>query len=249
VRRISSIALAAILALSLSLLAAMPQQAPTRAAGPGTVVVDELSAGFTPMGYGWVSDDRSGYAGHHYWARTARTSSLVGIWRATLAPGAYRVLAKIPGKHASTRKAVYKVKSADGWKTRVRNQAKKRGSWVGLGAHTFGTRAEVRLSDKTGDAGGQRRYLAFDAIRFIPLATPEPTPSPSPSPTPRPTPTPEPEPTASPTPTPEPTPSPTPEPTPEPTASPSPTPEPTSSPTPRPPRPKPSPGPKTVLEP
>ncbi len=104
----------------------MPQDAPVQAAVPGTIIVDELSVGFTPKGFGW-RDGAPGYDGHHFWGRTARKSRLVGIWSTTLAPGAYRVLARIPGKHASTRKAVYKVKSVNGWKIRARNQAQEPG--------------------------------------------------------------------------------------------------------------------------
>ena len=117
---------------------------------PGTVIVDEWLDGFTPKGYGWREDD-FGYDGHHYWTYASRKPHLVGIWRASLEPGLYKVLAKVPARHASTRKAVYKIQTADGWVKRVRNQYKSRGGWSSLGTHAFGTTAQVRLGDKTLD--------------------------------------------------------------------------------------------------
>ena len=123
-RRVVSAAVAIVFSITILGLAA-PDPGPARAAAPGTVVVDDLAGGFTPTGYGWRGG-ATGYAGHHYWARASRRAHLTGIWRATLEPGRYRVLAWLPRQHATTRKAVYKVKSADGWAKRVRNQYQQR---------------------------------------------------------------------------------------------------------------------------
>lgn len=199
-RRVVPAVIAAVFTLTILGLA-VPERSPAQGAAPDAVVIDELEGGFTPKGYGW-RDGSTGYGGHHYWARASGRAHVIGIWRATLEPGRYRVLAWLPRQHATTRKAVYKVKTADGWTKRVRNQYRNRGGWVSLGTLRFGRRAEVRLRDKTGDPKGTRRALAFDAIRFVRVVTPTPTPAPTPPPAPTPTPTVPAEPTPSPEPTP-----------------------------------------------
>lgn len=144
------------------------------AAVTGTVIVDDLVDGFRRTGSGWRSA-RGGYDGHHYWTPASRKLNRVGIWSATLGePGLYRVLAKLPAVHASTRKAVYKLKTASGWATRVRSQAAYRGRWVNLGTYAFTTQAEVRLSGKTLDRRGTRLMVAFDALKFVPVEPPDP---------------------------------------------------------------------------
>jgi hypothetical protein len=141
---------------------------------PATVIVDDLSDGFRPVGSGWRAS-AGGYVDHHYWLRAKRTLGRIGVWNATLEePGLYRVLAKLPRWHASTRGAIYKVKTADGWARRIRNQSKHRGDWVSLGKHVFSTEAEVRLGDQTLDPRGARRKVAFDALKFVPAEPPPP---------------------------------------------------------------------------
>ncbi len=175
-------------------------------------------------------------------------------------PG-YRDAARLPGGNVTSRGAIYKVRTVDGWTIRVADQWQRRGSWLSLGIQRLPRQAEVRLTDRTRDARGARRWLAFDAVKFVPLDLPEPKapdPAPPPGPTPAPTPVPTtdtgrelaatPAPVSQPTPTPAaaPTPTPIPEvtPTPEPTPTPIPemTPTPTPEPTPdRTPKPKPPP--------
>ena len=186
------------LVISLLLVAAiapasMLAQAPEVGVTPtATTAIDELQSGFSPWGPGW-RDGSSGYAGHHYWARASQKKSLVGVWAANLGQaGRYRVLAFIPPGHASSRAAVYRVLTADGWVLRVGNQWQRRGKWLSLGIHELSARAEVRLTDETRDPRGTRRELAFDALQFVALdaPTPPPTPTPTPVPTPEPTPAP-----------------------------------------------------------
>ncbi len=144
------------------------------AAVAGTVIVDELSDGFRQVGSGWRSAT-GGYDGHHDWVPASRKLTRVGIWTATLGEaGLYQVLAKLPAVHASSRQAVYKLKTASGWETQVRSQAAYRGHWVNLGTYAFSAQAEVRLTDKTLDARGSRLMLAFDALKFIPIDPPDP---------------------------------------------------------------------------
>ena len=93
------------------------------------------------------------------------------LWRPQLdAPGQYRILAKVPAK-ASTRRAVYQVRTTSGWVKRVRNQLKNRGKWVNLGVHTLAARPVVRLTDRTGEAGRSGRRVAFDAVKFVPVGS------------------------------------------------------------------------------
>ncbi len=143
-------------------------------AAPGDVVVDDVSAGFRRVGPGWRAS-LGGYANHHFWLPARRTQSRIGIWSVTFdEPGLYAVSVKIPGAHASSRKAAYKIKTQDGWVQRVRNQYANRNAWMDLGTFRLAAKAEVRLSDKTLDSRGSRRKLAFDAVRFVPLDPPDP---------------------------------------------------------------------------
>jgi len=199
---VAAVFLITVLVPGSALLPVVSQAAEVEVAAAGTTVVDELAGGFTPKGSGWRSGDR-GYAGHHYWTQTSRRRSLVGIWRATLEKaGRYRVLVRVPWPDATSRKAVYQIKTADGWAKRVRNQRSHRGKWMSLGIHALAKQAEVRLTNKTLDPRRPRRRLAFDAVKFVAVDAPSPTPSPTPSPSPSPTPSPSPSPSPSPTPSP-----------------------------------------------
>jgi hypothetical protein len=138
-----------------------------------TVYVDDLDPEFRRSGTGWL-EGTTGQGGHHYWAPTRRDSKKrYGAWRPLLeGPGYYDVLVFIPREHATTRKATYKVKTSDGWATRIRNQKKRQGSWVSLGIHRLTATPIVQLADRTGEAGSLGRRLAFDAARFVPVAGP-----------------------------------------------------------------------------
>jgi hypothetical protein len=96
-----------------------------------------------------------------------------GAWKPVLPQaGYYEVVVKIPSQHATSRKATYRIKTADGWVSRVRSQKKRQGEWVGLGVHKLTTTPIVKLADKTGETGSLGRRLAFDVARFVPTTAP-----------------------------------------------------------------------------
>jgi hypothetical protein len=132
-----------------------------------------LDPAFLRSGSGWKQAS-SGYRKHHYWV-PARSGSLVrqGNWKPVLEqPGYYKILVKLPANNATSRQAKYRIKTADGWVTRVRNQSKRAGDWVGLGVHRLTTTPILKLVDKTGEAGSLGRRLAYDAARFEPTTAP-----------------------------------------------------------------------------
>jgi subtilisin family serine protease len=222
-----------------------PEPTPTPSPTPHiatTVVVDDLSPQFVRRAGGWKQGN-SGFRKHHFWVPTRRgTAKRIGEWRPELfAPGTYRVVARIPSKNATTRRAVYRIKTADGWVKRKVKQNESRGDWVKLGVFSLTTEPVVGLTARTGERRSLARRVAFDAIRFVPVAPPqvssaastpmvespvqaeptlEPTPEPTKASTPEPTPEtakepvrdPQPKPTSEPGSTQEPTPEPTPEP-------------------------------------
>jgi hypothetical protein len=138
-----------------------------------TSYVDDLDPAFTRAGNGWKGGP-TGYDGHHFHIQVRRGArAAYGAWKPTLpAAGRFTVQAWIPGDHASSRKAAYKIRTDDGWVTRVRNQHKRRGSWVSLGVHELTRTPIVQLADVTGEPAGSGRRLALDAVRFIPYGVP-----------------------------------------------------------------------------
>ena len=135
--------------------------------------VDDLNPSFKRYGSGWFQRG-TGYAGHHYWTRTRNVTKLrYAAWRPVLPEaGFYKVLVRIPADNGTSKRATYKVRTKSGWVTRVRSQYKWRGRWVSLGVHQLTTTPIVQLSDKTGERRSLRRRLAFDAVRFVPIARP-----------------------------------------------------------------------------
>ena len=136
-----------------------------------TVYVDDLDPGFRRFGSGWRGA-AVGYADHLYWVPTRKGSrSAYGSWKPSLPDaGSYSVMARIPVQYATSRKAAYKIRTADGWVTRVRNQYKRQGSWVSLGVHRLTRTPIVQLANLTGEPTSWGRHLAFDAIRFVPVS-------------------------------------------------------------------------------
>ena len=135
-------------------------------------VVDDRMAGFTRQGTGWQSV-RNGYRKHHYWTPTRNASvRSTGVWKTTLdAPGHYRVVVKIPRDDSTTRSARYKIRTTDGFVTRLVNQRKHQGDLVSLGVHEMGTIGLVRLTDLTREPASSGRRVAFDVVMFIPVET------------------------------------------------------------------------------
>lgn len=152
-----------------------PTPAPTPSAPPTpeTIFVDDRDPAFKRGGPGWLEIDH-GWAGHHYLLPTrADTRISYGAWRPDLpVAGTYRIVAYVPDDPDLSHAARYRVRTADGWVTRTRNQDKRRGGWVGLGVHALTTTPSVRLGDLTGEPASAQRRLAFDVIRFVPLDEP-----------------------------------------------------------------------------
>ncbi len=147
-----------------------PVAAPTPAPVVPTVVVDERSPWFVRRGAGWKRAI-GGYRNRYLWAPTrAASAARSGRWQPVLpAVGDYRIEVKIPPRHATTRKATYKVRTTSGWVKRVRDQRTSRGRWISLGVHRLTTRPVVLLTDRTGERASLRRRVGFDAVRFIPV--------------------------------------------------------------------------------
>ena len=148
-----------------------PQPVPTPQPEPVavTVVVDDLSPQFIKRAGGWGQAD-SGYLRHSHWAPArAGRAKRIATWRPTLtAPGDYRIMVKIPSRDATTRRALYRTKTVDGWVKQRVDQAAARGKWVDLGTFRLTTTPAVKLTDSTGERTSLGRRVGFDAIRFVP---------------------------------------------------------------------------------
>ena len=135
------------------------------------VYVDDLDSGFKRFGPRWQRGP-AGFASNHWYVPVRNNVRVhAATWRPALpVAGTYAVQVYIPGPHASSHRAVYRIRTADGWVTRVRDQAKRRGSWVTLGVHRLTRTPIVQLTDQTGEDPRSGRTLAFDAVRFVPTA-------------------------------------------------------------------------------
>jgi hypothetical protein len=154
----------------------VPDPTPTPVPDPTprtTVILDERSSAFRRFGGGW-RDSGQGYANHSYWVPTQKSKrKRYASWKPVLpTAGYYEISVRIPAGKPSSRKAAYRIKTADGWVRKVRNQKKHRGRWMSLGVHEVTTRPVVQLADKTGEGGKPRPKLVFDALRFKRAAKP-----------------------------------------------------------------------------
>jgi hypothetical protein len=122
---------------------------------------------------GW-REAESGYLRHNYWVPArAGKAKRIATWRPTLtAPGDYQVVVKIPSANATTRRAVYRIKTIDGWVEREVDQSASQGKWVDVGIFTLTTTPAVKLTDRTGERASLGRRVGFDAIRFVPAGQP-----------------------------------------------------------------------------
>ncbi len=138
----------------------------------GSIVrVDDLDGGFKRFGTGWQRGPAGLASNHWYVPVRNNVEAHSATWRPQLpVAGAYAVQVYIPGPHATSQKAAYKIKTADGWVTRVRDQSKRRGGWVALGVHRLTRTPIVQLTDQTGEDPASGRTIAFDAVRFVPTA-------------------------------------------------------------------------------
>jgi murein DD-endopeptidase MepM/ murein hydrolase activator NlpD len=146
-----------------------PGQLPS--AGGPSVIVDEVDAGFSKADVPNWSAVGAGYGGGAWYTLGARrTAANVATWTATLPePGTYQVAVFVPRVHATTENAVYTVLHAGGEASARVNQNRFYDQWVPVGSFPFEARAEVRLTDVTGEADAWKREVAFDAVRWMKL--------------------------------------------------------------------------------
>ncbi len=119
----------------------------------------------------WFESPAGLHGGALFTFASAAVESNVGTWTAAL-PGErrYLVAAFVPGRDATTRNAVYGVSHVGGVAQVRVDQNRHSDVWVTLGQFTCRDVGTVRLSDVTGEGGGLRRRVCFDAVRWLPLA-------------------------------------------------------------------------------
>lgn len=122
------------------------------------------------------------------YVNTQETASKVwSEWKTVLpADGIYQISVFVPAKHATTKKARYKIHGIRGTKTEVivdLNQSIYRNVWVSLGVFDLvknqDNAGKVFLNDVTGE---KDREIAFDAVRFrriVPIKKDDSTSNPS----------------------------------------------------------------------
>lgn len=111
-----------------------------------------------------------------YVSTEQRTSEVWAEWKTELpASGRYEISTFVPARHATTRKARYKIHGIKGTTTEVVidiNQANNRNRWVSLGIFDLvkdqPNAGKVFMNDVTGEVG---KEIAFDAIRFRQITT------------------------------------------------------------------------------
>ena len=140
---------------------------------PGTVIVDDLDAGFVKGGSatGWHIA-YEGYNSRLLWTKnndTVRPNYNWARWYPSLAAGRYEVFAYIPDKYTTTAKARYWVSHTGGLTLKVVDQSANGDRWVSLGTYRFlGTRNDyVSLADVTYEPY-LSRLIGFDAVKFEP---------------------------------------------------------------------------------
>ncbi|MCW3133560.1 MAG: hypothetical protein N2V78_04445 [Methanophagales archaeon] len=107
-----------------------------------------------------------------------------GVWQASLPQsGDYEVFVRIPNPdpfvedwppyrtYTPTHSAVYQIYHKDGMTTKTVNQELRTGGFYSLGTFNFDTLASVILNDRTGEPYCST-MVAFDAVKFVPIAAP-----------------------------------------------------------------------------
>jgi hypothetical protein len=119
----------------------------------------------------------SGYGsdGHMMWTCPNGNSRLNWMeWRSGLPAGRYAVQVFVPRNQATTRHAVYHIKSGGAEiAAKVVDQEAYCDIWVDLGTFDFfGGEPSVLLGDDTGESWTTGRKIGFDAVNFIPVSPP-----------------------------------------------------------------------------
>ena len=92
-----------------------------------------------------------------------------GKWMADLeAAGNYEIFAYIPGDHATTTNASYRIRHHGENAGRTINQSLYQNEWVSLGIYYFDGSSDefVTLGDNTGETGSSTNVV-FDALKFV----------------------------------------------------------------------------------
>lgn len=118
-----------------------------------------------------------------YTTTELKTSKVWAEWKTNLSEdGTYQISVFVPTRHATARKARYKIHGIRGTNTEVIvdiNQSNHRGEWVPLGIFDLVKKqpnaGKVFLNDVTGESG---REIAFDAIRLRQIVQLPETPTP-----------------------------------------------------------------------
>jgi len=149
------------------------------------IVVDDMSGGFTPYGtpaYWHTAPPAAGtyYAGQTHWTRNSYSTRYNwGTWTPpTSLDGDYLVCVFVPSNYADTQHATYEVHHNGKVSTVAVDQSRYWGDWscpMGqLFDFTAGTSGYVLLDDVTGE-DDDSKYIAFDAVAFIPVAVAPPS--------------------------------------------------------------------------
>jgi hypothetical protein len=141
-------------------------------ATPGTVIVDNGSAGFRKGGTAsaWRSE-REGWDGDLLWTKNndyVRSNYNWARWYPGLKAGRYEVFVYIPHRFSTTSKARYWISHRDGHTLRIVNQSAYSNQWVSLGTYRFRGNSNdyVSLSDVTYESY-LSRLIAFDAVKWV----------------------------------------------------------------------------------
>ncbi|MCA9710828.1 MAG: peptidoglycan DD-metalloendopeptidase family protein [Myxococcales bacterium] len=137
--------------------------------GGQTIVDDEDAGCLVRQTSAWWSSYQ-GHDDHHFWTRAidAAAPDSSARWRFGVSvPGDYRAEVFVPDADASTTNARYQVHHAAGTTEVVVDQSAQKG-WQELGTFEFtgGAGEGIELGDATGEAAGQDRHIAYDAIRM-----------------------------------------------------------------------------------
>jgi surface antigen len=133
-----------------------------------TVIVDDLSSGFTRYGTASYWQTASiGYNGHMYWTYSnGSVRDNYAKWTPSLpSAGTYTVSVYIPNNNA-TSNATYTIYANGTTYTRTVNQNNYYDAWVSLGSFYFAASGGyVLLGDNTGETAGSTK-VGFDAVKW-----------------------------------------------------------------------------------
>jgi uncharacterized protein len=138
---------------------------------PADVLLDNGAPGFLISGKNIWPDSRTGYQGSYLWTYAAQfIPDVVVTWFPSFTGcGKYEVEAFIPEGTGLTEAARYSVQSRQDIKIIPISQAFFQGRWAPLGVFEFdaGISSYIQLSNLSGEDPKLRRWIAFDAIRWV----------------------------------------------------------------------------------